>query len=85
VPVDVSQADGQACDTAAIRPGAVVTNEEAAANLRRDRHAAANASVSPPQGKATPMEHVLSEAETHVSDEGENLLPAREPAANGKA
>ncbi|MDR3636827.1 MAG: mechanosensitive ion channel [Isosphaeraceae bacterium] len=83
VPVDVSEVNQHSCDNEIIRPGAVISNEQAAANLRRDRHAAATAKVAPTDGHETPMEHVLSEAETHVSDEGENLLASPQPAANG--
>ncbi len=76
VPIDVSEVETHTCDNASLRPGVILTSEEAEANLRRDRRAAANATIAPKNGHETPMEHVMSEAETHVSDEGENLLPA---------
>jgi small-conductance mechanosensitive channel len=52
-------------------------NSQAHANLRQDSHAAAAAAAKPatPQdGRATPMEHVLDQAQSCVSDEGDNLL-----------
>jgi hypothetical protein len=83
VPVDVSEVETHAGDNAVIRAGAVVSNAEAAANLRRDSRAAAKVTIVPADGHETPMEHVLSEAETHVSEEGENLLATPLPGANG--
>ena len=53
---------------------APVTQEQARANLREDSRAADSAKVVAPNGRPTPMEHVLQEAETHVSEEGTNLL-----------
>jgi small conductance mechanosensitive channel len=80
VPVDVSEVDGHVRAETILRPGAIITAEQAEANLRHDSRAAARAADAPANGQQTPMEHALSQAESHVSDEGENLLP--EP--NGK-
>ncbi len=49
---------------------------QAAANLRRDARAAQSAALAPADGRATPMEHALEQAETRVSDEGANLIEA---------
>jgi small conductance mechanosensitive channel len=56
------------------RSGAVVSPEQAAANLRRDTHAADNATAETSEERPTPIEHALNEAETRVSEEGTNLL-----------
>jgi small conductance mechanosensitive channel len=48
----------------------------AEANLRKDVRAAEQANGACPDGRATPLQHVLNEAETRVSDEGANLLAA---------
>jgi small-conductance mechanosensitive channel len=55
----------------------------AAANLERDEHAAAS-SPSPvaPNGRRTPLEHILQQPETRVSEEGVNLL--RESSAESR-
>ena len=73
VPVDISEADGRAANTL-VHPGTVITNEQAEANLQRDSHAADHALIEPASGMETVEEHVMNEAETRVSDEGENLL-----------
>jgi small-conductance mechanosensitive channel len=52
---------------------------KAEANLRKDARAAEKASGAPEEGCATPMQHVLNEAETRVSDEGTNLLAQASP------
>lgn len=80
VPVDLSEVDGHAARTL-VHPGSVVTKAQAEANLRRDSRAAAKVSIEPAEGEATPAEHVMNEAETRVSDEGENLLAEPEPAS----
>jgi small-conductance mechanosensitive channel len=77
VPVQVIESDGHA-PHAEGRACPVVSPEQAHANLMTDTRAADAASPVPKNGRSTPMEHVLSEAETRVSDEGDNLL------ANGK-
>jgi small-conductance mechanosensitive channel len=46
----------------------------AEANLKRDAAAAASARAVPAAGHPTPVEHALEAAETHVSEEGTNLL-----------
>ena len=56
----------------------MVTAEQAEANLRHDSRAAAN-------GRRTPLEHVLNQSESHVSDEGENLLQDRNGQPAGAA
>jgi small-conductance mechanosensitive channel len=61
---------------AAVSPAAAVTPDQAEANLRRDLHAAENASASRGDGRPTPVEHVLNAAESRVSEEGANLLTA---------
>lgn len=52
----------------------VVTAEKAEANLRKDTRAAAEAASITDNGRPTPLEHAMSQAETHVSDEGMNLI-----------
>jgi small-conductance mechanosensitive channel len=78
IPIDVSRADGRDQPEAALRPGAIVTAEQARANLRHDSKAAANGSARPTNGAQTPIEHALNQEETHVSDEGANLLAGHE-------
>ena len=54
---------------------APVSPEQARANLRKDSRAADLATVTPANGRPTPMEHVLQNADNqHSSDEGTNLL-----------
>ena len=54
---------------------APVSPEQARANLRKDSRAADLATVTPANGRPTPMEHVLQNADNHQSsDEGTNLL-----------
>ena len=74
VPVTVSEANGHARSEAVVRPGPAITVEQARANLLEDARAAEAATPIEPNGRETPMEHVLNEAEACVSDEGENLL-----------
>jgi hypothetical protein len=74
VPVDVAEVDGHARPDATLRPCAIVTAEQAKANLRHDTKAAANGSTLPTNGRHSPLEHAVNQAESHVSDEGENLL-----------
>jgi small-conductance mechanosensitive channel len=80
VPVEVAKANGHATSEAVARPGAVVTPEQAEANLRNDSCAAKDACAVPGDGQTTPMEHVLKQAENHVSEEGTNLLATNQPA-----
>jgi small-conductance mechanosensitive channel len=79
VPVEIAQGDGSRRAEEAVRPCSLVTPEEAKANLRRDSHAAAQANGTNLDGRVTPLEHVREASETHVSEEGTNLL------ANGSA
>ncbi len=75
IPVSVSQTECERPDVAA-PAGTMITVQQAAANLRRDTRAAAAAN----NGSAAdgddhnPIEHALSQGESHVSDEGANLL-----------
>jgi small-conductance mechanosensitive channel len=65
-----------ALQKAAAIPSAVappVSAEQAEANLRQDTHAAQKAQPVA-DGRQTPIEHALKQAESRVSDEGENLL-----------
>jgi small conductance mechanosensitive channel len=77
VPVEISEADGRARPEAAMRPGAIVTAEQARANLHHDSKAATNGSALPADGHQTPIEHALNQDESRVSDEGKNLLEVR--------
>jgi small conductance mechanosensitive channel len=79
VPVDVTELENHVRTDTVLRPGAVVTVEQAEANLRHDAKAAVRASVAPSNGHQTPMEHALSQAESRVSDEGQNLIQNDEP------
>jgi small-conductance mechanosensitive channel len=74
VPVEVSEADGHPRPEPPLRPCSIVTAEQAKANLRHDTRAAANGSTLPTNGRHSPLEHAVNQAESHVSDEGENLL-----------
>jgi hypothetical protein len=71
VPVDLIETNGQNAPKGA---APTVTPQQAKANLIHDSRAAAAASGDSPDGPATPEQHVLSEAESTVSDEGENLI-----------
>jgi small-conductance mechanosensitive channel len=82
VPVEMAEPNGRSradeCPAAA-----VVTADEARANLRRDTRAAENASATPEGDGQTPLEHAMSQAETHVSEEGTNLLKNGSGADSG--
>jgi len=60
--------------------------EQAKANLRLDQRVAENLTAVLAEGQKTAAEHVLSEEESHVSEEGTNLIAEplqenpREPA-----
>ena len=79
VPVDVTELENHVRTDTVLRPGAVVTVEQAEANLRHDARASVRASVAPSNGHQTPMEHALSQAESRVSDEGQNLIQNDKP------
>jgi small-conductance mechanosensitive channel len=49
-------------------------DEQALANLRRDARAASQAPPAEGPAATTPIEHVLEQCDSRVSDEGENLL-----------
>lgn len=75
VPVEVHDVDGHAAGPAAVRPGALLSPEQARANLAHDTRAAAAAGDDPGvTSRDPPMEHVLAEAETGVSAEGHDLI-----------
>lgn len=63
----------QAATAVVARAGSAVTAEQASANLAHDARAAV-AEPTADAGHANPMEHVLQEAESTVSGEGENLI-----------
>jgi small-conductance mechanosensitive channel len=83
LPVDVTEVEGHARAETVLRPGAIVTAEQAEANLRHDTRAADRAAVAPTNGHQTPVEHALSQAESHVSDEGANLIQGDKPGGEG--
>jgi hypothetical protein len=85
VPVEVFQADGRPVPEAVLRPDAVVTAEQAKANLRLDQRVAEHLTAVPAEGEKTVVEHVLSEEEHHLSEEGRNLLTEPEPANSDAA
>ena len=74
VQAEVSEADHRDLPEVAPRPGAVMTVEQARANLRHDSKAATNGASLPANGHLTPLEHALNQAGGNVSDEGTNLL-----------
>ena len=83
VPVEVSEAGECSRAEVAVRPGAIVTAEQAKANLRHDTRAMVNGSSSPTNGNYKPMEHALNQGGRHVSEEGANLLEDGNSAAAG--
>jgi small conductance mechanosensitive channel len=67
--------DSSAPASAAPNPPAMAAaDRQAAANLARDVHAARNAPTAVVDSGDTPVARALQEPETHVSDEGANLL-----------
>lgn len=74
VPVEVSRPEGRPRDDAVLRPCAIVTHEQAEANLRQDSRAAEDASAAPADGRDTPLEHAVNQAKDHLDEEGANLL-----------
>jgi small conductance mechanosensitive channel len=79
VPVELLDVNGRSPSEATLRPRAVVTPAQADVNMRMDKKAAENLSAVPANGETSVVDHVMSSAETHVSEEGTNLLA--EPAA----
>ncbi len=65
---------GEAANGSPNTPAATITARQAAANLKRDVKAADSATPTVGEGRETPVERVLQEPETRVSDEGANLL-----------
>jgi hypothetical protein len=60
-------------------PADTAALQQAAANLRRDAKAADSAASAAVNGQQSPMESVLDQHETRVSDEGTNLLKGTRP------
>jgi small-conductance mechanosensitive channel len=84
VPVEVYEADGRFKTEAVLRSRAIVSHEEAEVNLQRDKQAADTLTAVQANGEKTVVEHVLNDAEIHVSEEGTNLL-AKHDGHNGAA
>ena len=66
--------DGSAGANGATSPSTAITAHQAATNLERDVKAATAAQPDIGENCETPLERVLQEPETRVSDEGTNLL-----------
>jgi small conductance mechanosensitive channel len=79
VPVLVAEHDGESRVEMVTRPGAVLTVEQAEANLRRDASAAERVATAPQNGHHEAVQRVLNESETRVSEEGENLIADPKP------
>ena len=73
-PAGKESGQGGAANGSTAAPAATITARQAAANLKRDVKAADSARPSGGDGRETPVERVLQEPETRVSDEGANLL-----------
>jgi small conductance mechanosensitive channel len=58
------------------QPRPAVASEQAHSNPQRDAEAAASPHTVPGKGRETPMERVLEQPESRVSEEGTNLLTA---------
>jgi len=74
VPVEVYEADGRFETEPVLRNRAILSQEEAEANLQRDKQVAETLTAVQTNGEKTVVEHVLKDAEIHVSEEGANLL-----------
>ncbi|MGE3819847.1 MAG: mechanosensitive ion channel domain-containing protein [Isosphaeraceae bacterium] len=72
VPIERDGRDDASRDV--VGPRVVVTRAQAEANLRRDTFAADHATSTLTPDSPTPMERVLEQPETRVSEEGANLL-----------
>ena len=75
VPVEVYEADGRFETEPILRNRAILSQEEAEANLQRDKQVAETLTAVQTNGEKTVVEHVLTDAEIHVSEEGASLLP----------
>jgi hypothetical protein len=79
VPVELLEVNGRSQPATALRPRAVVTPEQADINMRLDKKVAEALSAVPANGETSVVDHVMNSAETHVSDEGTNLLAVSAP------
>ena len=79
VPVELLEANGQSQPATALRPRAVVTPEQANVNMQIDKRAAKTLTAVPTNGETSVVDHVMNSAETHVSEEGRNLLEESAP------
>jgi small conductance mechanosensitive channel len=74
VPVELLEVNGQSQSHTTLRPRSVVSPEQADVNMRMDSKVAASLTAVPVNGETSVVDHVMSSAETHVSEEGTNLL-----------
>ena len=79
VPVELLEDNSRSQPETALRPRAVVTPEQADVNLRMDKKAAETLTAVPADGETSVVDHVMNSAETHVSEEGTNLLAESAP------
>jgi hypothetical protein len=79
VPVELLEANGRSQPATALRPRAVVTPEQANVNMQMDKKAAETLTAVPVNGETGVVDHVMNSAETHVSEEGTNLLEQSAP------
>ena len=70
----------------AATPTTSSTRTQAELNLRRDSRAVAQVCNQPATGTSTPVEHVMNESESRVSEEGQNLIgDAESPSESAPA
>ena len=74
VPVELLEVNGQSQSHTTLRPRSVVSPEQADVNMRMDKKVASTLTAVPVNGETSVVDHVMSSAETHVSEEGTNLL-----------
>jgi hypothetical protein len=79
VPVELLEVNSRSQPETALRPRAVVTPEQADVNMRMDKKAAETLTAVPANGETSVVDHVMNSAETHVSEEGTNLLAESAP------
>jgi len=79
VPVELLEFNGRSQPATALRPRAVVTPEQANVNMQMDKKAAETLTAVPVNGETSVVDHVMNSAETHVSEEGTNLLEESAP------
>jgi hypothetical protein len=72
--VELLEVNGQSQSHTTLRPRSVVSPEQADVNMRMDKKVAATLTAVPVNGETSVVDHVMSSAETHVSEEGTNLL-----------